>query len=123
MRQYLGKPYKIYENDCISLVCNFYKTELGIELTIPTYTSIKDIYKFTVDDVVNNKLKQVSIDNRKNNDILIFACKNKKNLYHLGIFFQPNKMLHVERDGISKYESISDFYWNRLALVLRGKDV
>ena len=123
IRDYLGRRYEINKNDCLSLVCEFYDKELGIKIKKPKYNTAEDIYKYHVNDVLVNNLCKVPLDKLYSKDILVFSTKNKRNLLHLGIFFQPNKVLHIEKDGISKYEDISDFYWDRLVIALRGKDV
>ena len=124
MRYYLGRNYEVNKNDCLSLVCEYYNKEFGVSINKPEYKTPEDIYKYTINDIQEDGLKPIPLEKIKSGDILIYTLKNKKNLYHLGIFFKPNKMLHIEKDGISKYEDISDFYWKRLSVILtRGNNV
>ena len=123
MREYLGRKYEIGKNDCLSLVCEYYKKELNTIIKVPEYSSANDIHKFTISDVFLDGFKKVPLDKIQSRDILVFTLRDKKTLLHLGVFFAPNKFLHIEKDNYSKYEDISDFFWDRLAVILRGKNV
>ena len=122
---YIGRESKLKEWDCITLIKKYYWREGKHCIKLPEYSNFNDIYTYTIDDldkITKQQFNKISLDNAKSKDIVVFKCKNSDKLFHFGIFFMPHYILHIEKDGISTREPISDRYRERIYTLLRVKD-
>ena len=125
IQYYIGRDSKLGEWDCIALVEKFYEKEIGVKIKLPTYSSFDDIYKYTseyLEDYVKDKFIKISLDNARSKDIIVFTSKGNNKLFHFGIFFMPHYILHIEKNGKSIYEPLSDRYRDRVHCLLRIKN-
>lgn len=110
--KYLNRFFKIGKSDCFTLIREFYKDELDIE--------IKDVGRKTwwYDEspkLIIEKARQenfeliFNIKKIKKYDILVFSYDSKVYPRHLGIFLGGDSFLHQPRNKKSCVERLSDF--------------
>jgi cell wall-associated NlpC family hydrolase len=114
VQRYLNIPHKYGECDCITLIRNFYKQELSLEHPIPDYPrDITWIKKFTptyIDEVLSQYSVKVSLTEMRNYDVIAFKSRKTNLIIHFGIYLTPNKLLHIEHEGVSRIDNLSS-YW------------
>lgn len=115
--KYLGLPFEINKNDCLSIVKNFYKNEFGIILG--EYFRNDNWYKDNPNIIKESYKKedfiQVEKEDLRLGDLLVFSFA------HLGIYLEKDLVLHHNRGKLSNIEKLEDPLLNRLSLCLRHK--
>lgn len=115
MENFVGIPYVVlgrgYDGaDCWGLVYLFYRDVFGIE--IPTYSEFLEsngnrprVVNTLVNQVKDRDWKQV--EQKRHGDVVLM--RTGKNEHHVGIFVEPNFILHSEDIGsYSHMTKISD---------------
>ena len=122
INKYLGKKYEIGNWDCVTLVTQFYKNEYNVDLTLPPYSSSRDIFSWTTDSFY----KHVEVDFRKipltegqDHDIVVCATSRGR-LFHFGILLMPCDFLHLEENHVSRISTITD-YKDKIYCLLRKR--
>lgn len=114
VQQYLNIPHKYGEVDCLTLITKFYKQELNLHTVLPEYPhDITWIKKFTPTFIDEELLKysvKVSLTDMKNYDVIAFKSRKTNLIIHFGIYLHPNKLLHIEHEGVSRIDNLST-YW------------
>lgn len=118
-KNYLDRPFIWFINDCYSLVRDYYRFELGIEL--PDHKADKDYADLrNTNDLFAEHIQSYgfkgydSLDDLKNGDLLLLGS-NGFQRNHLGIYHDGN-VLH--QSGLSVSQPLSDFY-GRIYQVLK----
>ena len=121
--KYIGHKHQYGIFDCIILVQQFYKAELGVSFDLPPYPhSTAWMKNFTTTSFDNRAAKygtKVPLTAAKNYDLMVFKSNNSNLLIHFGIYIIPNQMLHVEEKGISRIDMLSDYWLDHLHAVYR----
>ena len=114
VRNYIGIPHSYDEINCITLIKNFYHTELNLQFSLPNYPLsrhwIKEFTTVSIDKWAAQCAKKVSLTNAKDYDVIAFKSEKTNLIIHFGMYLMPSKMLHIEEGGISRVETLSD-YW------------
>lgn len=115
---YLGKKHEYGVFDCIILVQQFYKQELGVSFDLPPYSHsrqwMKEFTTTVFDERVAKYGTKVPLTAAKNYDLMVFKSAKSNLLIHFGIYVMPNQILHVEEDSMSRLENVSDYWMNHL---------
>ena len=103
-RNYLGREFIINNKDCFSLVRDFYKTELNIDIN--NYSRNDNWYKENPNIIKENYKKEgfikVDKDKLEENDIINFKDG------HFGIYLKGNLFLHHRRGCLSNIEQLNN---------------
>lgn len=122
--KYIGKEFIEGQMDCFSLVRDFYKHELGID--IPNFFSdrAKNFKQIQIEAKTNNYFLDLArqayftqVTHLENFDILFFSFDNR---IHMGIFLAPDCILHQLRNKKSCIERLKDYRVNFLAAIRYG---
>ena len=114
VHKYIGIRHSYDEINCITLIKNFYHTELNLQFSLPNYPLsrhwIKEFTTVSIDKWAAQCAKKVSLTNAKDYDVIAFKSEKTNLVIHFGMYLMPSKMLHIEEGGISRVETLSD-YW------------
>ena len=127
VQQYLGKKHIYGEFDCITLIKQFFSTELNIHFELPSYPQSRAWMKsFSTETVEKHALqhaKKVSLTAAKDYDVMVFKSDRSNLVIHFGIYLSPLRMLHIEEGGFSCVSTLSDYWMSRLYMVLRHNEM
>lgn len=122
LKNYLFQDFQIGQNDCFSLVKNYYKEELNIELSDYNRGNnwyIKDPYLISR-SFENEGFREIDMDDMRLHDVILFG--DEDDIVHLAIY-QKNKMiLHHPRGNKSCIEYLNHHYIKRISKVIRHKN-
>lgn len=97
----LGRPFMWYINDCYTIVVDYYKYELGIDIKLHDnsfdWSQINTLSGVFDQHIKNYGFIDSSVDDLKNGDILIMSVRGMMH-NHLGIYHNGNV---IHQDGIS----------------------
>ena len=114
VQKYLGLYHSYEDINCITLIKNFYFLELNLQFSLPDYPVsrhwIKQFTTTSIDSWAAQCAKKVSLTNAKDYDVIVFKSVKTDLIIHFGMYLMPSKMLHIEEGGISRVETLSD-YW------------
>lgn len=120
---YLGRKHEYGVFDCIILVHQFYKQELGVSFDLPPYSHsrqwMKEFTTTVFDERVSKYGTKVPLTDAKNYDLMVFKSAKSNLLIHFGIYIMPNQLLHVEEGSVSRIEAISNYWMNHLYGIYR----
>ncbi len=124
LMDYLDKDFKIGKYDCLELVKNYYKQELGIEIN--HYNRAENWFESNPKIIYENFGKEGfrEIDNLKNvkkHDILLFG-NEKTRIYHVGIYLDNDLIIHHPRNSKSCIEYLNHHYKKDIILITRHKN-
>jgi cell wall-associated NlpC family hydrolase len=121
--KYLGIKHEYGIFDCIILVQQFYKNELGVSLDLPPYPHsaswMKHFTTTSFDERASKYGTKVLLTGAKNYDLIVFKSDKSEHLIHFGIYLMPNKMLHIEDGRTSRIDTLSDYWLNHLYAIYR----
>ncbi len=125
LKDYLYKNFTIGVNDCFSLMKDYFKNELNINIS--NYSRKENWHidnpKIMLESFGKEGFIEINdIGKLKLHDVLLFG-KNKNELYHIGIYQENNLMLHHPRDSKSCIEDINLHWLNKLMLIIRHKSL
>ena len=120
---YLGRKHEYGIFDCIILVHQFYKQELGVSFDLPPYSHsrlwMKEFTTTAFDERVAKYGTKVPLTAAKNYDLMVFKSANSKLLTHFGIYIMPSQLLHVEEGSVSRVETLSSYWVDNLYGIYR----
>lgn len=120
--KYVGRKFEIGVSDCLSLISDYYKNELNIEL--PKISRTEEWYKKTpniINESIPQNLKKITFKESKKNDILIFDTLKKGEPCHLGIYLDNDIILHQSRNKLSTIELLTDAMKDKISYALTLK--
>ncbi len=127
VQQYLGIKHDYGNFDCITLIKQFYKTELNIHFDLPDYPQSRAWMKsFSTETVEKHALqhaKKVSLTEAQDYDVMVFKSDKTNLVIHFGLYLSPLKMLHIEEGGFSCVSTFSDYWMSKLHTVLRHNEL
>lgn len=109
----LGRPYIFGIFDCYSLVVDYYKRNLGIEMPAFNHKRIPqfwqkgmDFFTESADEAEVHGFVEVTDESYKEFDLLVFTIKNEIP-NHVAIYIGNDTILHHVRDRLSRREQYS----------------
>lgn len=123
-KNYIGRYFEIGKYDCYTLIKDFFKNELSIDISaiITNYTDFFEAQNVFNQNLSLNFLEKKGfkiIENKKlleKNDILILQNSFGK---HFAIYLGNNQILHQPMLSFSKIENYSNSYQKRTELIYR----
>jgi cell wall-associated NlpC family hydrolase len=127
VQKYLGIKHEYGTTDCIELIRKFYLQELSIDFPLPSYPKSREWMKhFTTDHVdgwASTCAVKVKLTDAKNYDVIAFKSVKSNLITHFGLFLAPTQMLHIEEGGISRVETLSNYWVERLHAFYRHESM
>jgi cell wall-associated NlpC family hydrolase len=127
VQKYLGYQHSYGTYDCIELIRQFYFNELNITFNLPTYPKSRAWMKhFTTDRVDRWALTcavKVKLTEAKNYDVIAFKSTKTDFITHFALFLAPTQMLHIEEGGVSRVETLSDYWIKRIHSLYRHESM
>ena len=127
VQKYLGLKHEYGIVDCIELIRLFYKNELGIEFPLPSYPHSRAWLKhFSTDHVdrwASTCALKVKLTDAENYDVIAFKSLNSNLVMHFGLFLKPTQILHIEEGGVSRIETLSDYWVKRIYALYRHESM
>ena len=127
VQQYLGLSHSYGETDCIELIRIFYRNELHIDFSLPIYPKARNWMKHfstkSVDEWASSCAVKVKLTDAKNYDVIAFKSDNSDLIIHFGLFLAPTQMLHIEEGGVSRVETLSDYWVKRIHSLYRHESM
>ena len=131
--KYSGVDFKIGEQDCYSLVKNYYNNELGFNIIDNGLadgrqdnwlhdrpTIFEDIFELNKEKLIRIQLDRPQ--ELKDNDILLFNYfKPNHCVHHLGIYLGDSAFMHHPRRKFSVIDILDDLYFNWVDSIVRIK--
>ena len=100
VQKYLGLKHEYGVVDCIELIRLFYKNELGIEFTLPSYPHsrawLKHFSTEHVDRWASTCALKVKLTDAENYDVIAFKSLNSNLVIHFGLFLKPTKIIFCQ---------------------------
>jgi hypothetical protein len=123
VQKYLGLYHSYEDINCITLIKNFYFLELNLQFSLPDYPVsrhwIKQFTTTSIDSWAAQCAKKVSLTNAKDYDVIAFKSEKTNLVIHFGMYLMPSKMLHIEEGGISRVETLSDYWVENIHSIYR----
>ena len=131
---YLNKPFKVGKNDCFTLVRNYLKENLSIDLPESVTSAYEKGAKKNDLQQAIDSIEEVSlnydekhffrittkdINELRKNDIIVLGIKSKP--FPLGIYLGDNLFIHHPRNKYITTEHINEKFFKRLLYVYRSK--
>jgi len=116
--KYIDRSFKIGQNDCLSLVTEYYKNELGVEL--PAFDRTENWYTENPNRINENiPVRLIKVAEAQKNDIIVFDLLNNKMPSHIAIYLGNDMILHQPRGRQSTIELLNNALKNKIAYILR----
>ncbi len=123
VRNYISLPHSYDSINCITLIKSFYHNELNLQFSLPDYPLskhwIKEFTTTSIDNWAAQCAKKVSLTNAKDYDVIAFKSEKTNLVIHFGMYLMPSKMLHIEEGGISRVETLSDYWVENIHSIYR----
>ena len=123
VRNYIGISHSYNDINCITIIRKFYSNELSLEFYLPDYPLsaqwIKHFTPSSIDNWAAQCAKKVSLTNAKDYDVIAFKSEKRNLITHFGMYLMPSKMLHVQGGGISRVETLSDYWVESIHAIYR----
>lgn len=127
VQDYLGAKHSYGDIDCIELIRLFYKQELNIDFSLPTYPKSRQWMKHfsteNVDGWASSCAVKVKLTDAKNYDVMVFKSERSNLVIHFGMYLLPGKIFHIEEGGFSCVQSLSDYWVNKLHTIYRHNEL
>lgn len=118
VQKYLGLTHIYGKIDCIELIRLFYKQELHIDFPLPAYPKSREWMKHfstnSVDGWASTCAIKVKLTEAENYDVIAFKSDKSDLVIHFALFLKPTQMLHIEEGGVSRVETLSDYWVKRI---------
>ena len=66
---------------------------------------------------------KVRLTEAKNYDVIAFKSTKSNLITHFGLFLAPTQMLHIEEGGVSRVETLSEYWIERIHAFYRHESV
>ncbi len=122
LNKYIGRNFELGKNDCLTLVQDYYKNELNINIS--NFDRNSAFSELDSDIIIksykNEGFKIIELDEINKYDLIGFRFKNK-NIHHLAVYLGQNLFLHHQGNKYSNVEIFTKEYKKRAELILRHK--
>ena len=123
VQKYLGLRHSYGETDCIELIRYFYKNELSLDFSLPSYPKsrawMKHFSTKNVDGWASTCAIKVKLTEAENYDVIAFKSDKSDLVIHFALFLKPTQMLHIEEGGVSRVETLSQYWIERIHSLYR----
>ena len=117
-RALTGRQWSYGQNDCFSLLRDYYKL-LGIDVPdFPRPDSLERTDSLFLKYARAAGFDEVSFDKRIPHDVIIMRLGTKSPM-HAAIYVGGDKILHQRMNSISAVEPLRQYYWKRTVAVFR----
>jgi len=127
VQKYLGLRHSYGETDCIELIRYFYKNELSLDFSLPSYPKSRAWMKYfstkSVDGWASTCAVKVKLTDAKNYDVIAFKSNKSNLIIHFGLFLAPTQMLHIEEGGVSRVETLSTYWVEQIHALYRHESL
>ena len=127
VQKYLSISHEYGKFDCIELIKQFYLNELNLTFTIPSYPKSREWMKHfstkSVDQWASSCAVKVELTDAQNYDVIAFKSTKSDLVTHFGLFLAPTQMLHIEEGGVSRVETLSDYWIERIHSLYRHEQL
>jgi cell wall-associated NlpC family hydrolase len=127
VQKYLGLKHEYGKIDCISLIRKFYFQELQLDFPLPQYPHsrvwLKQFSTQNVDQWASTCAVKVKLTAAENYDVIAFKSISSNLIIHFGLFLAPTQMLHIEEGGVSRVETLSDYWVERIHSLYRHESM
>jgi cell wall-associated NlpC family hydrolase len=127
---YIGRTFKIGERDCYSIIRDYYKKELKIELgdyfrDENWARKTPELYEqnYERENFIKVKTGSPVLEELKQHDCILFQFLDIPFPSHAAVYLGGGSILHHPRNGYSLIEKLSDPYLRRASYVLRHKSL
>lgn len=119
--KYIDLEFIWGQQDCFSLIRNYYKNELNIEIKDYVLDRQEDWWKNGENVVEKYKEENhfYEVMEKEPNDLIIFEFN--KNQFHFAIYLGDNNIIHHPRGKKSIIEPLNEKLGNKIKYVLRNK--
>ena len=120
-----GRQFVHGVTDCLSIIQDYYKQELGITLKDykrPNEWWMQDGYDFYDEFHTECGFHKIQFDQAKTGDVIVMKLGSKKN-NHAAIYLGDSKILHHCTNRLSCKDIYGGYWMNITSYVLRHKDV
>lgn len=120
--KYIGRPFKFGNNDCYSLVRDFYEREYKILLGdyVRDDKTFKDFPDIIRDNYIKEGFQEVKMEDLQVGDAIVFGLN--KTSPHVGIFIGNNLFLHHEHNKYSTAQFLTSPWKSKIVFCARHKD-
>jgi proteasome lid subunit RPN8/RPN11 len=124
-KQLLKRPYIRGFYECVSLVKDYYKDKLNIDIS-----KWNDNYWLPQDDekankkllkILNKEMQEVSVEEMNRNDLLLFEIKNKR--MHIGVYLGGDDFIHQPMKKLSQVDVLDDYWQPKVIKAFRLKQL
>jgi proteasome lid subunit RPN8/RPN11 len=123
-KKYVGKFFKIGEEDCFSLVRDFYKTELDVNIKDYSRNENWSEQDDSLFDLYYEDEGFTKVNDIKKYDIIIFNSPFRRGFSgHIAVYLGDSLMLHNQTNSFSKIEEYSEAYKRLTNYIIRHKDL
>jgi len=123
VQDFIGLRHSYDDINCITLIKRFYDSKLNLQFSLPEYPLSKHWFKeFTtvsIDNWAAQCAQKVSLTNAKDYDVIAFRSEKTNLIIHFGMYLMASKMLHIEEGGISRVETLSDYWVESIHAIYR----
>jgi proteasome lid subunit RPN8/RPN11 len=118
-----GRNFTMHVHDCLTLVLDYYKVHLGIDLEYVEHTKDDLQAGFPLQDALlaQNGLRQVN--ERRRHDIVVMALNDFGLPNHFAIYLGDGRILHQLMNRDSQKQVYGGFWRKNTILVLRHKNL
>ena len=123
VQDFIGLRHSYDDINCITLIKRFYDSKLNLQFSLPEYPLskhwIKEFTTVSIDNWAAQCAKKVSLTNAKDYDVIAFKSEKRNLITHFSMYLMPSKMLHVQGGGISRVETLSDYWVESIHAIYR----
>ncbi len=128
---YFGRQFELGKTDCYSIIKEYYKQELNIELpeihrNYNWETENPNLYdstypKWSFVKIMDGPIKETN--DIKKNDLIFFKRIDKKHTFHAAIYLGDGNMLHHPIDNYSRIEEYDKLHKRLTNYIIRHKNL
>jgi proteasome lid subunit RPN8/RPN11 len=129
MAPLVGRPFVHGVHDCFSIVRDYYKLELGIELknygrTDEWWERGEDLYRRNMVDAGFVKIDFASVDDLRKHDVIVMQIRSKEP-NHAAVLVEPSKnvIIHHLHGQLSRRDVYGGFWFKHTAFVGRHRSL
>ena len=124
-KRYIGRYFKIGENDCFTFIKEYFLKELNVNIepifkNYTSHTEAQTVFNKNLEFnfLEKNNFFKIEKDDLNVNDLLVISTLFGK---HFAIYIGNNKIIHQPIFGFSKIENYCNFYRRHTVLAYRKK--
>lgn len=134
---YIGRKFVRGEQDCLTLLVDYYKNELRININLPSDVKDEEFFKKNRSGISYKDKNNFFTDNGfekvwdgapnifflQKNDILLMKCPNSEVPSHIAIYLGNSYVLHQTRSAYSEIVKVTDVFLSKVCFVARHQSL